>query len=269
MKRAWLVLLLAARLYGQGPGGYGLPGQPGINSVITLPDAFYPAIRSYAVGTGITDLYTAPAGTRVLIGAGGAYNNTSGTIVWSFLLKSGGNYYRLVTNVSTALQQSSAVQTLNIILDAGESLAVTADVAGLNVTAVGVRYSAVAGAPRSVKVLGPASGNTTMYTVPALTSTLILSNIFSIPVSTAAIFNWVSDSGGTRNIQVCVAASGGATTCAANSANQVVAFATTASTRTSLNQMAVTLAAADFIVMNVDTGAATQIGWINIVELLQ
>lgn len=234
---------------------------------LPLTGASYPAARSYAAASGDVDVYTAPTGKRALVMSGGGYNSTAGTINWYAELKSGGNYYRLATSVATTTHNSvSANMNISIVLEPGESISVNTDALGLNVVFSVVQFDSTSPL-RTAKLLGLSTGNNTLYTVPAAKTAWLLP-ITGQSWNATSQFSWVSDAGGLRAVVMCAVASGGLTTCAANSVNEINSVGSVAaSTRTNALSMPLTFNTGDFFVVNVDTGAATQIAWVNVLEI--
>lgn len=262
-------------LYGIAPGSGGAVGAAGpvgplapTTLVFGLPltGASFPAARKYAAAAGDVDVYTAPPAKRVLVMSGGGYNPTGGTINWYAELKSGGNYYRLATSVATTTHNSvSANMNISIVLEPGESISVNTDALGLNVVFSVVQFDSTSPL-RTAKLLGLSTGNNTLYTVPAAKTAWLLP-ITGQTWNATSTFSWVSDAGGSRTVQMCAVASGGLTTCAANSVNQINSVgAVAANVRTNSLSMPLTFNTGDFFVVNVDTGAATQLAWTNVLE---
>ncbi len=250
-------------------GGAGAPGPAFAPTTfingLPLTGATFPAVRCLPCGSGDTDLYTAPAGKRVLVMVGGGLNPTSGTINWYFEIKSGGSYYRLTSSAAVLTHANSLTSQARIILEAGESLSVHTDATGMNIQIDALQFDNSSPA-RTVKLLGPASGDNTLYTVATAKTASILS-ITGYTWNASSIVSFSADAGGTRTANVCAVAFGGATTCAANSVNEIGFLAVAPSTTGfAASAAGVSLNSGDFVVVNVDTGNAAQITWINVLE---
>lgn len=230
---------------------------------LPLTGASFPAIRSYATASGDVDIFTSPAGKRTLIIQGGGDNVGGNTVAWYFELKSSGSYYRLTSTVSSSTGALATSTAIAIILEAGESLAVNTTASGANFVASAIQFDNTS-PMRTVKLLGPSTGNNTWYTVGAGKTAWVMSATGAWGLS--ALY-FATDSGGTRTTITCAVASGGLTTCAVNSVNAINFLATGASSRAATgSNPGITLNTGDFLVLNVDTGAATQIAWINVLE---
>lgn len=255
------------------PAGVGPTGPTGATGTVSattfvnglpLTGASFPAARSYATASGDVDVYTAPSLKRALVLSAGGYNTTGGTLNWFPQIKSGGNYYRMATSAAVVLHNSAANTPVGIVLEPGESISVNTDGVGMNYTFSVIQFDSTSPL-RTAKLLGPATGNNTLYTVPAAKTAWVLGGT-GLTWNVTSALTFVSDAGGTRAFLMCSVASGGVTTCAADSANEINKGSSAASTRTSAISVPMTLNTADFVVVNVDTGAATQIVWINVLE---
>lgn len=248
----WTNTQLAAELYYKIPTIFGmLPNARGVQGIAT------------ALATGDTDLYTCPANKRALVAAvRGVGLNAAGTTTIFAELKSGGAYYRIGNNATNTTAQTSATLIIGgfIILEAGESLAINvATNTGSSAFWSVVEFDSTS-TVKSKKILGPATGDNTGYTVPALTSAVPLSTSVSGGVGVAV---FAADSGGNRiwkNYQV---KSGQAIGLAYQCVETQTVNASTANTR-NVNG---TMGPGDFWAINVDTGNAAQIAWINIMEM--
>ncbi len=232
---------------------------------LPLAGATFPVVRAYAAASGDVDLFTSPANKRTLISAAGVSNNTLGTINWYAELKSGGNYYRLTTSAALLTHAFAASSAIGIILEAGESISVHTDAIGLNIQIAAIQFANTSPL-RTVKLLGAATGDNTLYTVPANKTASVLGVTMLAPANTSSIVYWVSDAGGSRLVLVCPTVSGDATACTAFGANMLGFFSVGASTRLASASASMSLATGDFILVDVDTGAATQIAWVNVLE---
>lgn len=224
-------------------------------------------IRGYGIPAGDTDLYTAPAGKRVIINVGGAYNHAAVSITAFAELKSGGVYYR-VSGPSAVLVAgtSSAAPTPNIILEPGESISVNTDAAGLNVSFAGIQYDA-SSPLRSIKTLGPASGSTLLYTAPAGKNAYLVSNSLGGLGNNANTLNVGSGAVSSGTVLLCVLPAGTTpVSCPANGAFEILTGPALTTGRTSLQFGTVSLNAGDMLVVNIQTGDPAQIVWTHVIE---
>lgn len=236
---------------------------------LPLTNASFPAIRGYALALGNVDLYTVPAGKRLLVISGGGMNPTTtpANIVWYFEVKISGTYYRLMTSITTVATGGGGTNTssgsIDYILEAGEVLAVNSSALGMNLSASVVLFDATS-PMRSVKLIAPASGDNLLYTVPAGKTAWLLGTNGAIWGASA--LNIIADTTAPGIVNVCNVASGGSAACSA-STNAIANTTAVASAKTALITGAVTMSSTDFLLLNVATGNAAQMAWINVLEL--
>lgn len=216
---------------------------------------------SQAVNTGDTDLYTVPTGKIALVGIMTGYNNSGvGNIVAFSQVKVAGTYYRLSTSATIASAAQGAISPATWLV-AGDILAInTTTNNGLNITASVVEFDA--GGPIAVgRVLGPSTGDNTLYTCPAGKNATLVSPLTTAMSSGAFVF--VADAGGARTISINLVPSGGSP----SSANKVTAsVSVSASNRNAATALPACLGAGDFLSLNVDTGNAAQYAAVVMVE---
>lgn len=235
----------------------------GLFGPVALNNGVFIRIAGSNLATGDNDLYTVPANKRLVLGNMNGVNTSAGNITFFAEVKSGSTYYRLSAGTTIATTASNAA-FCSIALEAGDILAVNvATTSGLNVNVMGMLMDSSVSL-KTYRLLGLATGNNTLYTVPANKSAMILPNQTGVPFSPGSgVAPCVADSGGTRTFTFYSFATGGS----AASASQVTAGnAVSASGRTNVS-IPLTLAAGDSIVVGVDTGAASQVAWVNVVEI--
>ncbi len=268
MKIAVLIALAATTGFGQSPIAAGSYGTTALNPTtfmqgLPLTGATFPAVRGSNMAMGDTDLYTAPTGKHGLVVSVGSYNTTVGAINSYIELKSGGTYYRLTATTSVPGSSAANPGVIGIILEPGESLSMNNSAVGMNANVSVIQFDS-ASPYRTVKILGPATGNQTLYTVPtgktAWITTATGTGWGASPVA------FIGDSGGAGTVNLCSVAFGGATTCATNSANLINFITGTANTRTNFQAGGITMNSGDFLVLNVTTGNAAQLTWVNVLE---
>lgn len=249
-------LLPVAKADGLSPGVSFFGGMPA-----ALQGLKYVPIVGSNLSIGDTDLYTVPTGRSALVvNQARLYNPSAGTITWFPELKVGGTYYRLLSGVTlTTGTGGTSGGASAIVLGAGETLAAdAATTAGLNLRMQAWEFDASDTRLATSRNLALASGDNTIYTVPAGESAVLLSN--SPTGMNAGVVNVVNATGGSLNYFVNVVPSGGTV----GSTNQLYP-ATAAADKTSLQfQAVVTLAAGDFVSVNssgVDAGRH-QIAWV-------
>ncbi len=228
---------------------------------MSLTGVSYPVVVGSNLGSGSTDIYTAPAGKRAWLINAINYNTGSSNTVF-IQLKSGGNYYRLQNSVTMATDVTVANFTLMPTLEPGESYAFNCTTTGLNTRFQIIQYDA--NVPiYSPKLLTLASGDNTLYTVPTGKKAILARGVQSV----SGQFNqgrYVNDSGGTRLINCFIVDSGGATgtsnKCLNNNTSVNAAAAAT------IWGGSVDIDAGDFLVINTNANTATQIAWANVTE---
>lgn len=242
-----------------------IPAAAYANGVLVAGVSFAP-LRFYALAINLTDLYTVPTGKRLFLLSASAFNPTGGSITWQAQLKVSGSYYGLMTPLAVGTGAASAIQSISIVLEAGEAVACNATVAGLNVTCNGYLLDNT-GPLRTGKKLGLTTGDNVIYTCPVGRSALVVGAGGAVSANGTAIVSLSAGAVATGIGQVCLVAAGGATTCTALSANQVVSLATTAAnTRTANTSGALPLQAGDFLVVNVTSGDPAQMAWVTVTE---
>jgi hypothetical protein len=215
------------------------------------------------LGTGDTDLYTAPTGKRALLLPARAanFNPANGTVTAYLQVKVSGTYYRINANTAVVVTVGTSLTAGGIgsgpvILEPGESIAINcATNTGLNLWLGLIEFDT--SAPyKTVKVLGPSTGDNTLYTCPAGKSTWGTS--LTAPIG----LTFVSDAGGARTVTSYHVPSGQAIG---------TAYKTSAAVSVSASNAAgflvgSSLGPSDFLAFNVDTGNAAQIAWATIAE---
>lgn len=233
----------------------------GISGLLT--GAKYVNVHQGGITTGDTDLYTCPSGKKAVVSAYNAYNASGvGNISFYFSLKRSSVYYRLNGNTTlpNASRTSSGVVPRAIVLEAGDGISVnTATNNGFNVWMSVIEFDDTSSLKSSV-ILSLASGDNTLYTVPASHSALIVSQGI-YPGSNAGL-SVSNSSGGAVNITPYIVNSGGSKD-TTNIFYPATSVADVSSTEFILNTC---LDAGDFIVINTDT-ASNQTAWVTYYEI--
>ncbi len=228
---------------------------------MSLTGVSYPVIVGSNLGSGSTDLYTAPAGKRAIAINIMNYNTgTSNTIFPQ--LKSGGNYYRLQNSVTMATDVNVANSTLLPVIEPGESYSINCTTTGLNTRMEIIQYDA--NVPiYSPKLLSLANGDNTVYTVPTGKKAFLARGVQAVSGQFSA-GRYVNDSGGTRLINCFIVDSGGATGTSNKCLNNNTSV--NAATVATIWGGSVDISAGDFLVINTNAATATQIAWVNVTE---
>lgn len=229
---------------------------------VLLPSGAYKHGLTTALATGDTDFYTCPAGKRAILLAARLSGTPAAGSVTGFLeLHVASTFYRISSNLTVTTAQNFNFVVNIIILDATDKLAVNiATSTGASIFWSVIEFDATA--PIFTKrLIGPATGDNTLYTCPAGKSALLLP-LSSNPGNSQGGMGLLSDAGGSRNWKGFAVPNGGAS----GTANQMFPTAAVAASVSNNQSLVASLTAGDFIVVNVDTGAATQLAWINVVE---
>lgn len=240
----------------------------GPNGGIALPGAKFVSTYGNTFTLNATaDVYTCPTGKRALImpfyGANNAGTPTSATM--QAKIKVSGNYYNI--SAATTASQSSVFNPPNppIILEAGESISVTNTTSNNASFGWGVLEYDSTAQMKTAKILSVVNGNNTVYTCPANTNAFIL----DLNAQISSIFNggalyYSNASGGSVTRQWYFVNSGG---------SPGVGNSTSAATSISNSQVdsagvtGGTLGPGDFISINTNSATATQMAWINVLEV--
>lgn len=226
---------------------------------IFLPNASFPATNIINAGaTGDIDVYTVPAGRRLVCYSQIIATNFSGGSINAYAeLKSGGVYYPLapaatITNNSSG-SGSFIVNTpaTNMFLS-GETVSFNISATGLSLWWRCVEFDN-SGALNRTALITPAAGDNTIYTV--------VGN--SYPINLV----FYNGSGGTRTYNVFLVPSGGGTANAnkvINGGSLTAAAKIVAATTFATGSV---LANGDFISLNDDANTATQVVWVTYVQI--
>jgi hypothetical protein len=238
-------------------------------SGVPLTGATFPTVRGFGLAATDVDLYTAPTGKRVLVMTGGGINITGTATNCTFELKSGGTYYKIAAPLAFGGVGVTNGAALTIVLEPTESISIKCDAASnVNISVAAVQFDNTA-TLKTVKLLGPATGLNTLYTVPALKTALLMApagpswaGVGNVLYGTAAV------AGGL--VVGCVIPSGQTVACVNTGPFQIGAVTSGANTRGIVFPAAAaagfSMAAGDKIALGVTTGDATQIAWTNVLE---
>lgn len=226
---------------------------PGINSSHS--------IQSASLANGDNDIYTVPTGKKFLFGRVGFYNASGGSITCYPEVKIGGTYYRVGANAAVGNNTFNApvVVAPNLVLSAGQVLAVNTNAAGINLVYI-TGYEFDAGIPLTTTFTTSFSaGDNTVYTCPS-GKTAVLSTTTAAAVSNG--LRYYNSSGGTRTIYANQVLSGGSP----STTNQCWDAEAVTNNNNTVIELTNVLSAGDFINLNVDANTATQYCWITAYE---
>lgn len=207
--------------------------------------------------SGSNDLFTVPAGMRMALYTGALLVTNANSVYAQ--VKTNGTYYRLGAATTPSTSSGSALATVGLVFEQGETLAVSATntVAAVNLQMIVFANTFPWYSPR---ILSMASGDNTVYVVP--------NGVHAFPVVTAFSFtagpqlNYVNDSGSPTHINTFLVPTGYSTATIPRAGSNTVATATAGGT-SFLGRM---LSPGDKIVVNTDSSTATQLSWISILE---
>lgn len=233
---------------------------------VTLSRATYPNSGiAYNLSIGTTDLYTVPTGRRALVLQMFGYNTSAGTISVTPKLKVSGTYYALngagAVGVASHNALALGMSAVLSLLEPGDTLSVlTATNAGLNLVTQLVEFDS-ASPLKQGRLIGPSSGDNTLYTCPSGKTATTLPIATSVATVYAPI-QFTSDA--SRTVHANLVPSGnspsgtnqitGATSVFSGQPNNIGAFS-------GLN-----LGPGDFISINVDVGNAAQVATVMVLE---
>lgn len=243
----------------------------------TLPNASF--VSGYSIGTssGNSDIYTVPAGRRAYIC--NLYTlNTSGTnCSFQMQIKISGTYYPLNAGTGFSIGNQNTCYSSAVVpyvAEAGETLAVNCSQASFTTWAAIVEFDDTSTLYTS-KVTSMVNGNNTVYTAPASTTSLLVSqSMFGSNGSTgggsnsgtsgSACFCFSNVSGANRTVSWNLVPSGGTV----GSTNDLTGGTQNSGSGTVLYQgIPLTLNAGDFVNVSTSSAAAGQLAWVTVVEL--
>jgi len=240
------------------------------NGAVALPyGATMPVVRDLArtcaTCTTNVDLYTPASGHQALVN-GCAYTNTGANSTnFTLKVKIGGTYFALYALSTIASGGASVNTTSGFVLDSTMTLAVLLNNAATSTTVVScsvVDFVTPTTGPRirTIIVTTFASGDNTLYTVPASTTAMVVA---AGQIGVLNLLNYINNSGNARTIQWNVVPSGGAVSATGNAISQSASVADAAS---SVRPFDGTMTAGDFISLNTSANTAGQVAWFTVVE---
>lgn len=213
-------------------------------------------------GSGNIDLYTVPSGKKLLVSYQlNFYNNTAGSLDIYLAIKVSGTYYK-ISNTSTIAANTSAGAQLPsvIVLNAGETIAVVTTGAGVNV-ALQLHEFSDTEKIKTERILSLASGDNTLYTVPANKKAIILSttNYITGNPGTISVSNY---SGGTRTLKFYSVKSGNAI----SDSYKIAGNTSISNNATGSGNVNQSLTDGDFLALNTNA-ASNQVAWVTLFEI--
>lgn len=230
-----------------------------------LKGSKYVPVPGSNLATGDTDLYTVPTGRAAIVFLVTHYNGGAGNITYFTQVKVSGTYYR-ISSGSGAITAGNSASSGNhyCYLNAGEILAInTITNSGLNAFYWVVEFDADSPV-RQGRLLGPSSGDNTLYTCPSGKSAAVLSSVGVAP-NTTSFGGFIADAGGTRNYYLHRVPSGGSPA-TGNRTSSAAAVAASSRSVGFSGVAGLAFAAGDFLNLNVDTGNAAQVAFVLVVE---
>lgn len=239
---------------------------PGYSSALPLTGVRLVRV-SYNTGSlpsGTTNLYTVPAGKRAIIGEANIFNSNIGspTILYSTQIIVGGTPYHIrPANTSIAVQIQQAPGS-HYIAEAGETLSITTNNAGLNAWFKIIEFDANTSI-FSQKLIGTVTGDNIIYTVPTGKTAMLIGQALEQPAYLSGIYA-SNNSGASVTLDFYVVPSGqsvGSQYKAAASISFAVGTAGIARTAVA------SLSSGDAIVVTASVGAAGHLLWVNVLEV--
>lgn len=252
-----------------------MPVQNAINnSAVAFPGSVtvsgHNYVKAYAsgIGSGDTDLYTAPPGKRAYVFQANLMNNTVTSTNVTYEIKVSSVYYP-ISIVYSAGSSSQEYDFPNIILEPGESFSINCSAnAQLNAWINIFEYDSTSAIYTS-KVLTLSNGDNTIYTVPSGKTSYILglsgSLVFPSVYFLKSSFNIINFSGSTNDYLAYCVSSGDVP----SSSNSLITYAYPVSGSQIFNipNFFATLSQGDYFVVNTNSGSAGQTAYVNVMEI--
>lgn len=256
---------LQLKTLASGGGGGGAGGSSSHISWFYAPLVNYAFVEAYGnnLASGTTDVYTVPTGKKALIIGISLHNQTGSTITYSFSAKISETYYRLSSNQSIAsgTGQSSYNDICSTCLNAGESLAITTDVAGLNLFVKILEFNSSAPI-YTTRLLTLDAGNNTLYTCPSGKMAWLLASGGGMSFLNYGTFYWYNSTASAVNYTWYVVPNGQSP----STSNRIYGQASLSANSRSVINAYINLNAGDSIVLNVGTANAGH-AWVSYIEL--
>lgn len=235
---------------------------PAFPGGLPLTGLSYPRAKGDNLSTGDNDLYTCPAGKRALVLGIQIQNQSAGSIVWYPTVKISAAYYRLLVNLTVTTGSVGNSFNIGYILEAGEGLSInTATNNNANVAARIIEFDNTC-ALYSSKITSFSAGDNTVYTCPVGKTAILIAQNFEY-TSQSTTLCYVNSSGGSRTRYWHFVTSGGSP----GTTNQCSPSASVTDGNRSNSDGNITMNAGDFININVDANTATQMAWVNVMEI--
>lgn len=234
-----------------------------------LPELKNPQFKKVAVNvsavSGDQDLYTVPAGKRVLVLQMVSY--FAANIIVRFTVKSGGNYYNISTTSNPGNTFTQIAYNGFCVILSGETIAFnTASSVSGNLTLSFIEFDEDSQLNRGA-LFSLSSGNNTVYTCPAgyqaIPVTLYLPQ-FSMQNANLRV-NYFNVSGATRTLSFYYVPSGGSPGSTNLTWSGTIANNTETSGLTNTSCFP-SLQEGDSWVVNTDSSASGQYAWVNVIE---
>ena len=235
---------------------------------INLTGAKYINVLGGSLATGNSDLYTTPSNKRAFVlGTTTSYQASGGNIVAFLQFKTaGGTYYQIgaaqtistgTTNLTVGIQGSTG-----FVLEPNEIISVnTTTNPGLNMRFSVIEFDST-NSFHSPRILIPASGDNTVYTVPIGKSAFIYGTATDgfTGGNSLVFFN---SSGGSITIHWNIVPNGGS----AGSTNEITASASVTNASGNATATPMALGSGDFVSINLGSTGTASLAWINAVEM--
>lgn len=210
--------------------------------------------RTEIASASTVDLYTVPSGKKAIVPIATLSNTTASTSInYQLRAKIGGTYYPLTASVALAGQTLTAVNAMTLVLEAGESLAITTDAGGITLFPQIVEFDA-ASLWKSARLLSIASGDNVLYTVPSGKAAYVQNATFGARTVTAVAY--VANSSGTAITATLYGTASGVTTSSSTARTASSSVASAAVTAIGIPPL---LGSGESVVLN--SSAAVSGGW--------
>ena len=230
----------------------GAPGSQALN-------ALYKGVAGAGhIGSGDVDLYTVPSGRIGIIVGAQAYNDSALPVALYFEVKLAGTYYPVTAPITAIANASSGSTDIDIILQAGQTFSINAGTGSVLNPSASIWEADAASGLFSVVLTSFANGDNTLYTTPSGINGVSCLPAF-VNIGPCNLY-YVNNSGGTRTIHWNLVPSGGSVA----STNLLTAANPIANTLIGNAQANFSLNGGDFLSINTNSAATTQIAWVNL-----
>lgn len=230
---------------------------PGFGGRPLVSNVSFPVVRKSSMAVGENDMYTVPSGRRLFLGQVYCYNTTGSAIIMYPSIKVSGVYYRLAANQSISANNTGQTNAL-YIAEAGEIVSINAAAVGLNGWFTCWEFPDTVNW-KSSKLLSLSSGDNLLYTVPSGKNAIVMDSLGT----GGGNLQYINSSGVSRSVYHHIVPNGQSV----GSDYKLRNVITVTNGSKQFLGAAATLESGDFLSVNTDAATATQIVWVNVLEI--